>query len=182
MTKGSQFVGQSVKPGSVEELLQRELKALERAFNTGNEGALYEAICLCKSDKAFEDIASTEFLDGPGVIMPRWMVEAIADRQARYLLDVASTGTGRNAKWRSRFRQDMIDYDRHGAVLELREHPDLKFTWEEIYERISDLLTGTPAGGAPETIKGSYHRVRRRMEKNPMRYKVFRFLRIKGLV
>ncbi|MBW7996794.1 MAG: hypothetical protein FVQ81_09570 [Candidatus Glassbacteria bacterium] len=182
MVDNPRNAGRSVKPGSLEEFFKYELEILERAFNAGNEGALFEAIMFCFSDNSYGKISTADFLDDQGVILPRWVVEAMVVRQFRYMMDLASTGTGRNAKWASRFRQDMIDYARYDAVLELREHFYLKVKWDDVYDRASELLADTSAAGASDTIRGSYFRVRRRMKKNPLRYKVFKYLRVKGLV
>ena len=162
---------------SLEEWVYRGITQCKKAFERENEGALFEAIRVCLAERCCH--GDQEFLDGDTVSLPRWVVEAAAERVAIYMFKYASTGTGRNAKWASRYKQDRIDCDRYECVLEGREH---SVKWSEIYLRASEILKETVSEGSPETIRKSYLRVRRRQKANPYRYMPFRYIKVRGMV
>ncbi len=72
---------------------------------------------------------------------------------------------------RGSYTEDMKDYVRFIRVFELMIGLNPP-TWEESYWRVSEELEGTEYAGAPDTIKKSYQRVKKRMSKNLGRYYV----------
>ena len=161
---------------SREDEIYHKFIRLEDALHEGNEAALYEALAECLNEPLCE--GDQQFLGHKPVTLPRWALEAALNRVARYMLDAATTGTGRAAKWSSRYKQDMVDFDRYECVLEHREHG---VTWEDVYERVTETLEDTRSAGRPDTIRGSYMRVNKRMKTEPYRYRIFRYVKVQGL-
>ncbi len=161
---------------SREDQLYRDFIRFDYALDEGNEAALYETLAVCLNEPLCE--GDQQFLGYKSVTVPRWALEAALKRLTRYMLDAATTGTGRAAKWSSRFIQDMVDFDRYECVLEGREHG---VTWEDVYVRVAERLADTRSAGSPDTIRGSYRRVNKRMKTEPYRYRVFRYVKVQGL-
>jgi hypothetical protein len=130
------------------------LAACEKAWRSGLLLAVADAVEICRLSR-----------QPP----PDWLAEA-----------VAVTVTKRMTKFeRRRRRQDMIHLVRWDAVTELRERrhellndprhdpdkpDDRGMTWEKCYAAVSELLAGTEAAGADDTIKASYIYVQRETE------------------
>ena len=161
---------------SREDQLYQDFIRFEDALHEGNEAALYETLAVCLNEPLCE--GDQQFLGHKPVTVPRWALEAALNRVARYMLDAATTGTGRAAKWSSRFKQDMVDFDRYECVHECREHG---VTWEDVYVRVAEVLAGTRSAGSPDTIRGSYRRVNKRMKTEPYRYRMFRYVKVQGV-
>jgi hypothetical protein len=65
-----------------------------------------------------------------------------------------------------------INWTRWNLVLALRDVSNL--TWEETYQRASELLEGTPAQGTPDAIRKSYEAIERSLPPDRKRPRTYR--------
>ncbi len=140
---------------------ERELRHMEQAWRAGVADALTDAVDWCET-----------FGEPP----PRWVSQGVRAIVAGHVGEQKRPGRLGNVK--AARRQDMIHFARWDAVKECRERkgqrgiPD---TWEKCYAAVSEMLEGTLAEGAEETIKASYQLVERRgREGDGLRYYVAR--------
>lgn len=121
----------------IERELRERLRRCEVAWRAGMSDAVIDAIALCERHQ---------------IPPPKWLCAAVRDLARR---------ADRFAKRR---RQDLIDYERYDAVVELRKRKGeagLENTWDEHFALVSEYLSGTPAAGGPDAIEKSYKKVRR---------------------
>ena len=118
--------------------VERELRALEKAYRDGHPGAAAAAIQLCVSRP-----------------LPAWLSTVVLEA-----LRVRTVKRGRLANPQTEMRQNRIHYTRWDAVRELQDRKDdlsdIASNQEERYAAVSELLKGTEAAGSEETIKKSY--------------------------
>jgi hypothetical protein len=149
-----------VSPKDDEDALIHELDSCRRAFEHGNLGAILEALILCAGPDKSRFPGQWAKGSRP---LPEWLnlalVDFVKDRLRR---------RSRGRSWLDQYDQDMIDFARYNSVLEVRDHG---IRWEDAYDIASELLSGSRAEGAPETIRESYRRVTNRSKTAPLRYK-----------
>ena len=157
-----------------------DLNALQRNYKQGQRAAAYEALRLCQDNPDCQQ--QTDTFDDDGVLIPQWVADALNEITLDYLLNHYSVGRGRNAKWASRYRQDMMDYARYEAVQHILENrtsgpgKDHKVNWDSVRDWASEYLKGTPNAGAPDTIRRSYRRYQRSSREDPSRYYSYGFM------
>ena len=170
----------------------REIDGRRRAFQSGNLGALFDALLLCRT-REFERFQYPEVgALGPGEVVhaasddfsieiPAWVWDG-ATRVVHDYVQTAKIGrSGRTARWLQQWRQDMIDFARWEAVKILREK-GVKFSLDEVWRSAArDLQPKSPAAGSPDAIKRSYARVEKRMRTEPFRYKRLTHIRVGNL-
>jgi hypothetical protein len=115
----------------MEQFDRDQLARLEAVWNAEHlNEAVVEAITYCARR---------------GLPSPLWAVAAL-----RYLVPATpNRGKGKPSR-----RQSMKHYTRWSAVEEARE--ELGVSWDEAYQRASDILKDTDAAGSPAVIKRSY--------------------------
>jgi len=127
--------------------VRRELARCEQAWKAGIKDAVSDAVALCSDFRCQ---------------IPHWLSQAVND---------ALAGKGLSDAKR---QQDLVHYVRWDAVRELRDRKGedgIPRSWEKCYAHASDILKGTKAEGAPETIRASYKRVAQEMrERLAQRY------------
>ena len=142
------------------EALQLRLDRAERAFQSGVQGALYDALQLCGELH---------------VALPAWVQNALSDVLfARLTNQKEPNARGRCARWFQRYKQDIIDLTRFYKIEDALDHG---IRWIDVYFAVSLLLQGTEAGGSAYTIEASYKRFKRRQRNDPNRYYTLRYLR-----
>jgi hypothetical protein len=178
-----------------ERMYRREIEGRRRAFQSGNLGALLDALLLCRT-REFERFQDPEVgALGPGEVVhpasddfsmeiPAWVWDG-ATRVVRAHVLTAKVGrSGRTARWLQQWRQDMIDFARWEAVKILREK-GVKFSLDEVWTSAARVLRHqkpkSPAAGSPDAIKKSYARVEKRMRMDPFRYKRLSHIRVGNL-
>jgi hypothetical protein len=135
-----------------QEIVERELRRMERAWGQGVTRALSDAVRFCHRSS---------------VPPPVWVVQGIQAALAQY--GGQHRRWGRLATPEERERQNRIHHERWDAVTELRERKDelaaLGYhpSWQEAYVNASEKLAGTEAEGSPESMKKSYQLVERLM-------------------
>lgn len=134
--------------------LDKELSALEKAYQAGNYGALKDAVYWCRYHKQ---------------PLPEWANLALFDSLNALTIDKKDT----LKKWRTwgkQYRQDMDDYEIYSAVLEAREHGA---EWKDIFDIAAGLIsnkTEEEGGAKSDTISKAYKRVVQRIKEQPHRY------------
>ena len=141
---------------SLEKLAERELNTREKAFNSGNLGALKDAVALCHEYK---------------IPLPNWVAVGLHDA-LNVLITDDKDEFKRWAKWRREYRQDMLDYAVYEDVKDAREHGA---SWQdgEIYAiaaAINSKVLEEDGGAKANTIEKTYKKVNARMSENPFRY------------
>lgn len=136
--------------------IDREVESCRKAFEQGVLGALKDVLYYCNEYQK---------------PLPQWAVSGLHS-----VLNARITGTGknkrgRNAKWETQYKQDMIDFARANTVQDCIEHG---IKWLDVYAVVKELLDGTFASGSENTIAKSYKRYRQRSEKEPFRYKTLK--------
>lgn len=86
--------------------------------------------------------------------MPRWLVFTLRDLVTAQLPPIS------------------VDRERHHWVLAC--HDEAGLTWDESYERTSDLLKGTPAAAGPDAMKRSYQLVEKSLPSELKRQRTYR--------
>lgn len=190
-------------PITAETMFTVELDRLCQLSEEGYPAAAHEALRLCLRKPKCQ--FGTALFNDEGVLVPKRVLHALSEIVLDLLEHHHTTGKGRNAKWPSRYNQDMIDFARYEAVehimankengptLEEMERYDTvvrgktkeeirpilkqKVTWGNVWEWASWYLEGEDAAGAPDTIRSSCRRVKANLKKDPGRYRVYRFLR-----
>jgi hypothetical protein len=145
--------------------------------------------------------AAKQYCIAHGIDVPAWLTRISIELECASLRRGKRQRRGRTANPVARHRQDMHHHDRWSAVCEVREKqaeartekeklralPNVPphfleereellrrvgSTFEDAYQRASDLLSKTGSFGGPKTMKASYLRVEResRNPKKAMRY------------
>jgi len=162
---------------SLEEFHQWQLAVFEIMFSSTRSSVVVVAAALdyCAKEK---------------LAHPEWLARAAPDALCNTLCDSAPKKRGRASSPVARFRQDMIDYARWSAVMEVREQQvaiheqvgELRslqnvqrdvlaerekmldwvgHTLQRAFECASMILDGTECFGSPDAMKKSYFAVRR---------------------
>lgn len=140
----------------LEEWYARELTRLRSAYEAGNQSALLDAMRYC-GERYDEDKAE----------VPVWILQAMIEEYR----DKIEKGT-KEQKPSHRpplnsielHRRDVGDYVRFDCVEECREHGFTTFSsgkQESAFEKASELLMGTEAGGSRSSIRDSWLRVKK---------------------
>jgi len=140
----------------LKEFLSWDLGHLERAFATGNKGAVLDAVVLCLEHR---------------IIFPEWLGLGVIDA-VKGNLDATPAGR----RWLRRFRQDMIDFERAEEVLQGREHG---LHWSEAYALAAVALRGTRVAGSEDAIQKSYQRFKRNGKRGTYRYRVLNMVHLR---
>lgn len=136
--------GPSSMPQSLDAWVLREIGKCERAWLAGSYIALIDVVMVCAE------------YERP---LPRWANKAVFDA-----LGAQFTGTGKGHKGRTaNAKAAYLENEKHMArfytVRELREYEGVK--WTAVFIEAAERLKGTPAYGAPDTIRDSYRLVSR---------------------
>lgn len=154
---------------TLDEWIGSELERCRRAFETGNIGAIEDVLYYCGRHQK---------------PLPQWAYIKLLNITRDFIFRAQQNKKGRNARWITQHRQDIIDFTRAECVQECRTHG---FKWHgdkntsSVYEKTSDLLKGTFAEGSEHAIKKSYERYKKRSKENPLRYKILSGLPVKSL-
>ena len=132
------------------------IQKLENQFKKGDLIALYEALSLCMNESGFE---SQDMKDG--ISVPKWALDSILTLYRERILNKAQ-GPGKNQTADKQAEAQKVHLARYQAVLHFKRN---NTTWEESYEKASDLLTSTPYAGTPSTMEASYKKIARKIKK-----------------
>lgn len=136
--------------------LDKLLPTLEKAYQTGNYGALKDAVYWCGKYNA---------------PLPEWVTFALFDSLDAMAIGDKATLT-KWSDWLDQYKKDMNDYEVYSAVLEAREH-DAQWAGNDIYAIAGAIVsnkTEDEGGKKVGTSKKAYLRVVERMKENPFRY------------
>lgn len=109
---------------------QRELEYLERADAEGSMVALLDAVALCHRRS---------------LPLPSWVQRGVMQRLKA------------DPKVQTQQRSNDRHMTRYETVVRLRNERNVK--WEDVFEKASNELRGTPAKGKPGTIAESYQKI-----------------------
>lgn len=143
---------------------ESELELCQKAYEAGNLAGLYDILQLCGRI---------------GKPLPEWALKAITIFFGDFLTDSLDKKRGRHSKWKTQYRQDMVDHRRAEAVQDCSEH---SVSWDDggVYLAASEILSGTFAVGEKHAIEKSYKRYTKRSKQNPFRYYRSKFIKIEG--
>ncbi len=135
--------------------LKNELLKLESVYQSGNLGALKDAVYWCRHYQ---------------YPLPEWANIAIFET-----LNALAMGDNKSLKnwaaWFRQYKQDRADYELYSAQKEAREH---NAEWIDSYSIAGSILTNKHEGEQGhkkgETVKKTYQKVNRQIETEPHRY------------
>lgn len=136
--------------------LKNELLKLESVYQSGNLGALKDAVFWCKHYQQ---------------PLPEWANLAIFEN-----ISALAAGNkkiiGKWKAWLSQYKQDMSDYEIYSLHDEARNHGGAE--WKDIFSIIGSILSNKldDEAGHPkdETLRKARKRVIGQMKENPYRY------------
>lgn len=132
-------------------------------IDTGGERLLVECYRGYKAGVLHAFVDALKTCADYGTPIPAWVIEAateLCEQQKR------PTGMGRTGNLVAKSRADDRHYARWEAVKEVRSR-NTPPTWDDTYVEAQRLLEGTDAYAAPDTIKASYHRMQKKVSKQP---------------
>ncbi len=159
-------------------IYERELKVREKAFEAGIVAALYDAILICLE----ADLPSPKWVQIGTARLMKEMFSGGLERKkgrtgnpfARYRNDMIHY-----ARWDAVMDARVLRAALSPVVFVGRQYPEFSekeekdkqqlkanlstwvkgMTWQDAYEGAANMLKGTPASGAPATMKNSYIKV-----------------------
>ena len=134
------------------------LERLRRIYGDGNDGALFEALALCRAEHI--GVPDWALQEAMSLVMDNLVGGIGRDRPK-----------GRNAKWTSRYKSDLWDLVRYNAVLAGRAEGE---EWVDVYAWVCDRLKLKDR--ERHAVESAYKRVAQRMRENPDRYTVFKHI------
>jgi hypothetical protein len=134
--------------------LNRNLSILEKAYQSGNYGALKDAVYWCRYHNHS---------------LPEWANLALFDSLSALTIDNKET----LKKWRvwgKQYRQDIADYEVYDSVKEARERGA---EWKDVYDIAGSIISNKmeeDGGAKSNTIEATYKKVVKRLKERPLRY------------
>jgi hypothetical protein len=153
-------------PWEIEDLIGSGFEACQLSYETGNYGALMDALVLCSEKK---------------IPLPEWLALALIDLVKSAAKGFPSMRRGNLFRWEARIKHDLIDMKRSETVMELRESGVF---WSDVYGHASEILEKTEswAAGGEEAIQKSYKRFKRNVKLNPGRYYLPESIKLRDLI
>ncbi len=157
-----------------------DLDSLRKAFTEGNEGALCEAFALLLNrEHLLRNLSPPAMRSARKIPVPIWMARAATSRLFKHLITGPPVRRGRTPTWLKRYREDMKHLARYEAVLWARESHR---RGEDSFEKARQRLRGTGAYGSRDTIRYSFRKVKKSLDRGEQRFRNLAYLKSEELL